>query len=100
MNQLDPRLAADAVDKLQGTTPMRLDPSLAIAIAKQMQDEIDSLLGQIDELLQPVVDEAVAQGYEAVEELVSQLPSGFYRSELRVWLRESREEYLRNTDEH
>ena len=97
MNQLDPRLAADAVDKLQGTTTIRLDPSLAIAIAKQMQDEIDSLLGQIDELLQPVVDEAVAQGYKAVEELVSQLPSGFYRSELRVWLRE---EYLRRADEH
>ena len=76
MNQLDPRLAADA---------------------KQMQDEIVSLLGQIDELLQPVVDEAVAQGYKAVEELVSQLPSGFYRSELRVWLRE---EYLRRADEH
>ena len=97
MNQLDPRLAVDVAEKLQGTTPTRLDPSLAIAIAKQMQDEIDSLLGQIDELLQPVVDEAVAQRYKAVEELVSQLPSGFYRSELRVWLRE---EYLRRADEH
>ena len=100
MNQLDPRLAVDIAEKLQGATPIRLDPSLAIAIASQMQNEIDSLYGQIDELLMPIVDEAVAQGYKAVEELVSQLPSGFYRSELRTWLNVNREEYLRSTDKH
>ena len=100
MNQLDPRLAVDVAEKLQGTTPTRLDPSLAIAIASQMQNEIDSLHEQIDELLTPIVDEALAQGYKAVEGLVSKLPSGFHRSELRTWLNVNREEYLRSTDEH
>lgn len=66
---------------------MKRDEEINLAISKYKQ--IERLHDEVHCILTPIADEAVANGREAVEDLISKLPSSFYRAELRVWLKEN-----------
>lgn len=66
---------------------MKRDEEINLAISKYQQ--IERLHDEADRILTPIADEAVANGREAVEHLISKLPTCFYRAELIVWLKEN-----------
>lgn len=57
--------------------------------AKELTAQIDKLHQEIDDLLGPIVCEAMASGVEACKELLGELPEGLHRTEVKVFISES-----------
>lgn len=58
-----------------------------IAKANSIRREITTLESQLDELLEPIIVDAIKRGSIAeMTDLVARLPFGFHRSELRTHL--------------
>jgi len=65
---------------------MNRQEQINLALAKYQQ--IDKIHDEIHDILMPMVVEAMSNGVEAVEDLISKLPASYYRAELRGWLKE------------
>lgn len=71
-----------------------MDQQTAIAQAKLLQEAVDALNVQIDQLLHPIAQTAIANDRRAeTVELINALPPGFHRTELRTWHIKRMEDY-------
>ncbi len=65
----------------------REDRDNVLLLVKEKQETAYNMLEEANELLKPMVDDAIKEGSEAVKALVLELPAGYYRAKLRAWLK-------------
>jgi len=65
----------------------RDDREKILLLVKEKQEKAYNMLEEANDLLKPMVDDAIKEGTGAVKELVSELPTGYWRAELRTWLK-------------
>lgn len=57
-----------------------------LKLARKLSSKVDELHQRIDSLLDPIVNKAIAEGPDACNALLNELPQGFHRTELRAFL--------------
>lgn len=74
---------------LKNGSPIKPSYKESLDRAKELTAQIDRLHQEIDDLLSPIVHEAMASGAEACAELLGELPEGFHRTEVKVFISKS-----------